>query len=53
MNDIELLHKPVWRFIDDEWHMLIGNRSIVRLVSNFDPCRRFRWISVFDNLTHL
>jgi len=32
MNDIIVLHKPEWQLVDEDWHMLVGNRSVARLI---------------------
>jgi hypothetical protein len=32
MIEVVQLHNPKWRPVDAEWHMLVGNRSVARLV---------------------
>jgi hypothetical protein len=49
MNDIKLLHAPTWRLCGTEWHLIVGNRSVAKLIPNF--CAKFpqcEWISVID-----
>ena len=37
MNDIRLLHTPRWQFSGTEWHLMVGNRSVAKIIHNFYP----------------
>jgi hypothetical protein len=49
MTDIHSLHRPQWRIDGAEWHLIVGNRSVAKLIPNFDPAHpRCRWLSIID-----
>jgi hypothetical protein len=49
MTNIQALHRPQWRIDGVEWHLIVGNRSVAKLIPNFDPARpRCRWLSIID-----
>ena len=31
MQDTDLIQKPKWNHVGEDWHMLIGNKSVARL----------------------
>lgn len=50
MNDIRLLHSPRWQLSGTEWHLMVGNRSVAKIIPNFDPnTSRHRWLSVIED----
>jgi hypothetical protein len=52
MTEITQLHNPEWRPVDAEWHMLVGNRSVARLVpipvESRGPLPWANWLSLID-----
>jgi hypothetical protein len=50
MTEITPLHTPKWRLVDDDWHMLVGNRSVAHLqpipLDLRGPCPWANWLSV-------
>jgi hypothetical protein len=49
MNEVKSLHVPMWQLSGTEWHLIVGNRSVAKVVPNFDRnCSRHRWLSVID-----
>jgi hypothetical protein len=49
MNEAQLLHEPRWALAGTEWHLVVGNRSVAKIVPNF--CVRLgkaKWLSVID-----
>ena len=49
-NDVRLIHPPTWQLDGDEWHMIVGNRSVAKIVPN--ECAMFprvHWLSVIES----
>ena len=50
MQNVDLLHTPRWAQVGEDWHMLIGNKSVARLIpvseENFP---HIHWLSVMDS----
>jgi hypothetical protein len=36
MTEVLFLHTPRWQPDGDEWHLIVGNRSVARLIPNAD-----------------
>jgi len=50
MTEIIPLHTPIWQYDGTEWHLIVGNRSVARLVTNETPVfPDIKWLSVIDD----
>ena len=50
MNTVTLLHTPQWTPVEDEWHLIVGNRSVAKLIPNSDrKFPQYNWLSVIED----
>jgi len=50
MNDVRLLHTPQWQLDGDEWLMIVGNRTVAKIIANEDAnFPHIHWLSVIDS----
>jgi len=37
MNDVHLFHTPHWRLDGDQWFMVVGNRTVAKIIPSIIP----------------
>ena len=50
MENVELLYKLQWNAVGDEWHLVVGNKSVARIIPN--SCKwypRIQWLSIIED----
>lgn len=53
MNNVLSFHTPIWRLVETDWHLIVGNRTVAVLLPNSDRLfPRYKWLSriICDNL---
>ena len=49
MDEIKSLHKPQWNLVGVDWHMIVGNQSVAKIVPNFEPgSPQYKWVTIVD-----
>jgi hypothetical protein len=49
MNKVSLLHAPQWTLVGTQWHLIVGNRSVAKLIPNSDRTfPQYHWLSVIE-----
>lgn len=49
MQEVALLHEPRWQLSSEGWHMIVGNRSVARIVADFSASHpQYKWLSIID-----
>src|ERR1700733_9300760 len=50
MQNVDLLHTPRWTLDGEDWHMLIGNRSVAKIIpTNEENFPHIHWLSVMES----
>ena len=50
MNDVTLLHTPRWQLDGDEWLMIVGNRTVAKIIPNqHPPIPWVQWLTVIES----
>jgi len=50
MNKVSLLHAPQWNLVGTEWHLIVGNRTVARLIPNSDHnFPQYHWLSLIGD----
>ena len=50
MNDVKILHKLQWNLVGTDWHLVVGNRTVARIVPNFSKIfPQYKWLSIIES----
>jgi hypothetical protein len=48
MNGISLLHAPQWQLDGDNWLLIVGNRTVAKLLPTIGH-HKYTWLSAIEN----